>query len=538
MNKPRFIANVFLWGIGILALFGSVLIVFNTAKGLSGGSDAAGYVVSARNVVKGLGVGYFYPGGQFHLLNIHPPLYVLSVAWVAFFKIDVVQAARILDVIYFSAVLLLAGYIFHRFGTVSSFSLLAALVLAAYPPLFGIYHSAMTESLYFLLFLGSIFCLLVYQKNHLNRWWIVSATLIGLSVVTRYDGIAILPVGLTSVFLFDGGTLAQRFKKAALFGLLAILPLLIFGFTIHFNLGQPALGRDVNIDWSAVLDKFQQFRAATLAVLWSWLPFPGFLPIIKSRSRMIFLGLILVGAIGATLFAESRNKHVVPLKQDGDFQIFAIFALSFLFTIAFLIFTFLVFGLPARVDDRQLLPLYISAAMGLLAGFACWQKAWFRQRGWIQGLAWVVAGVFIFWDLQGAFAIIIANRAGSGPLSTTWQNSELVKAVSTLPQNALIISNRPDILLYWADRPAYDFILELQPGFIQDEKAMYGSDPSDRAQVAFREQGAALVIFGQGVSQDLANVFGEAGKIKGNTIFNGLTIGGKYPDGTIYFYPK
>jgi len=190
------------------------------------------------------------------------------------------------------------------------------------------------------------------------------------------------------------------------------------------------------------------------------------------------------------------------------------------------------------IDDRTYFPFLFSMLLGACAAFACWQAAWLRGRPWGQGLACLVAGLFVVGQIPGAWSALNNARAGGGSLSYSWQDSQLVSAVRALPRTTPVISNRTDVLLYWADRPAYDFISELQPGFVRDANALYGSDPTDRAQVAFREKEAALVIFGNDIPQELENVFYEPGRLRASTIFQGLVAGGRYPDGNLYFYPK
>ncbi len=537
MNKDRWIKNVFLWGACILALLGSAVIVYSTANGLSGFSDSVEYLVVARNIIHGVGMGYYFPGGRFYHPTIYPPFYMIALASGAIFKLDPLQTARLFDILFLATEVILLGYLFHRFSTISSFSLLAGLLFCVFSSIIWLYFSVMSEPLYFLLFLGSVICLLVYLQNQLNRWLILSAILVGLSIITRYDGIPTVLVGLLSIFLFDRGKFGQRLKKALLFGFLASLPLLVFGISIHFNLEQPSLVSNVS-SLSSLLITFQTYRASVLNLVWGWIPFQAAIPIQTSRARSFFLILFLVGVTVLTLFSVKRimDRQMTPAAEQGDFLIFMIFGLSAALSYIFLAFTFITFGLPARMDDRQLLPLYISTVLSLLGAVACWQKAWLTHRQWAQVFPWLIAGVFIYSSFPGTAAVITQAHAGGGSLAPTWKDSDLIEAVQALPQKTLIISNRPDVLLLWADRPAYDFLSSLHPNFI-DQKTIYGSDPSDEAQIAFREQGALLVIFDHNIPQEIANVYGENGRERGKTIFNGLVVDKPYSDGTIYFYP-
>jgi hypothetical protein len=80
--------------------------------------------------------------------------------------------------------------------------------------------------------------------------------------------------------------------------------------------------------------------------------------------------------------------------------------------------------------------------------------------------------------------------------------------------------------------------MEDMPKEFINQSTPYGSDMSDRSQVAFREHGAALVIFRSQFQGQLGGTFGEKGLARLKTIFTGLIVGGQYADGTIYFYPK
>jgi hypothetical protein len=96
-----------------------------------------------------------------------------------------------------------------------------------------------------------------------------------------------------------------------------------------------------------------------------------------------------------------------------------------------------------------------------------------------------------------------------------------------------VISNKSETVAMWADRPAYDLMENLHPGFLQDSSS-YGSDSTDSAQEAF-QQGAALVVFND-FNDQFEATYGQRGQERLKTIFDGLTILGRYPDGVIYIY--
>ena len=47
--------------VGLLSILGGAAAVYSTAKGPWGYSDSVAYIVSARNLLKGIGLGYYYP---------------------------------------------------------------------------------------------------------------------------------------------------------------------------------------------------------------------------------------------------------------------------------------------------------------------------------------------------------------------------------------------------------------------------------------------------------------------------------------------
>ena len=87
----------------------------------------------------------------------------------------------------------------------------------------------------------------------------------------------------------------------------------------------------------------------------------------------------------------------------------------------------------------------------------------------------------------------------------------------------------------WADRPALELFDYLTPGFVKED-FVYGLDEQDAAQREFR-RGAILVIFSDFPAQ-FESIYRNRGKERLLTIFDGLTVLGQYPDGTIYIYPE
>ena len=183
----------------------------------------------------------------------------------------------------------------------------------------------------------------------------------------------------------------------------------------------------------------------------------------------------------------------------------------------------------------MLLPLYVSNAIALLAACSYWSRRWLAGRwGWLKIIPWLVAGLFLFQYVPESTALLTRQHVNQG--LRAWENTPIVNAVRELPKDTPVISTRPNILLLWADRPAYPLIVDFSPAFLS-QSGPYGSDPQDPLQKIFRENGAALVDFND-LSPQFIQKYGKDSAARLDLLVKGLTIYRHMPDATIYFYPK
>ena len=134
----------------------------------------------------------------------------------------------------------------------------------------------------------------------------------------------------------------------------------------------------------------------------------------------------------------------------------------------------------------MLLPLYVSNVIALLAAFSLWGKSWLSGRwGWLKIIPWLVAALFLFQYVPESTAFISGQHVDPG--LRAWENSAIVEAVQQLPKDTPVISTRPNILLLWADRPAYPLTMDFSPAFLS-QSGPYGSDPQDPLQKIFRAE--------------------------------------------------
>ena len=525
--------------VGLLSLLGGAAAVYSTAKGPWGYSDCVAYIVSARNLLKGIGLGYYYPLGRFYVLTHYPPFYPLVLAGIGLFRVDLVAATRWLSIILFAATLYSAGLIIIRYSSSPWLAVLACILIGIFPTTLTMFSSSMSEPLFVFLFFLSGFSLVGYLRSDNYRWLFFSAVMTGLLPLTRYIGVAIAFAAAVSIPLFVPGTWKARIKKVALFGLIASLPIILWMVWVYFCVDHSLAGRGFQMDWDSLSNRFMEFRAVFLNTVWVWMPYGKYLISLRSRLRTILLALAVVGVAVVTLLAEQRaRKRDLQAGSSGDLRIFAVFGFSSLAYVAALALTYL-FTRPAPdIDDRMLLPVYMGVVMSMLGAFSSWRNAWLRNgKRWLMVIPWLVAAVFVYWYYPGSLWVAKYYHHGWGFTTYSWRYSETIQAVRELPSSMPVVSNNAALLLLWADRPAYEMMAKLPLDFI-DQSSPYGSDETNEAQVAFRERGAALVIFDSQLREQLVQAFGEKGLERWESLFNGLVLDGQYADGTIYYYPK
>jgi hypothetical protein len=533
--------NFLLLTLVVFAILAGSSVIYATANGPRGGSDSMGYLSESRNILRGIGPGVFSPDGSFGINSIQPPLYPLVLAGVGLTGMDLISAARILNIVFLTAIMIILWLVFYRYSKAPDLSILVLLLLVIFPPFLRTFLTAMTESLFLFLFVAGLFCLLSHMKTGSISWLIASAIFSGLMAFTRYSGLPWLAVGAIGILVFRNGLFLKRIKPAVLFFTVSILPFLLWASYLDFHVNLPMEGKALAFSWGFLHDKFQSFRADTIGILWNWVPFQSFLPIIKSRTRSIVLFLIICGFLFLTLFAVKRRYNRIRLsKENTDFQLFTLSGFLSLALLLFLVFTYIGFVPYVRLDDRQFILIFVCAVLGAMAAFACWQDVWSQRiGGWIKFVPWLIAVPFIVWYLPLSIDMLRSSHLGIGYLSNRWRSSPTMEVLRKLPKTVPVVSNNASIILFWADHPGHEIPFTIRPDFIS-QTTPYGSDTSDPIQRAFHDQGGVLVIFGKMdvLAQQFENVYGTPGRLRVKTLLEGLVVSGKYPDGVIYSFPK
>ncbi len=517
-----------------ISILDSLLIVYGTKWGPWAFSDSTEYIYSARNLLDGYGLGLFGPSGAFHPSLLHPPFYSLVLSFFGLLGVDLLSAARWLGVVLFGLTILITGLSLYYLTSSAWLSITCSLLLSVMPALVDVSSGVMSELLFVFTGLAGLFLLLVFLRDRSWIFLIAAALASGLTMLTRYAGLGFILAGLCTLLVFDRGSMKRRLSHLVIYGVLGGLPTI--GWLIWVR-SQSLSVRTIDIP-SNVFTQFSQLRLGVMKVFWSWIPFPSILPAYSynlARNLLIIALLVLVLISGLLTFWMRKKPISTSDPANGlsiTFSMLMLAVASLLVLGASYIFT----RPTPDINSRILLPVQIAVSLGLFALLFFIFKALQlpRQANLIPMV--LLVGVFFSNSLSTQKFITIYHNQGAGYTAPAYRQSKFIQAVMLLPPNIPLISNESALVLFYTGRPAYD-ITELADKSPTDVEAQYGADLDDPPQKAFRQQGAALVLFKSAYWQ-LDPIYGDQTATRLQSLTSGLTVQTQTNDGSIYFYPS
>jgi 4-amino-4-deoxy-L-arabinose transferase-like glycosyltransferase len=518
--------KIYLAVIVFFSILGGLIAFFCTANGPWGYSDPVAYISTARSIDNGQGLGYYEADGDFTQFTIQPPFYSIVISILGLFKVNLVRGVRWLNIFAFMASIFISGWIFYRYSRVPAMGIVASALMLTFPYMVVMFGSAYSEPLFILLILSAAWCLFAYLQKEKLYIFIISALVVGMIPLTRYAGVAMIVAAGLSVFFFSSGKSWPRLRKAALYVLIASLPIILWLAWVYVSHYHTIGGRKLEMNWSALAAKFQTFRGIFMDTVWLWVPFQTSTTFLRYRLRFALMGIGIIIMVVLSLLAVRRlKKDSIEGTDRSGMQLFAFFGMASLTFLGVVIATYLFTSPTIDIDNRMLLPFFVTTLMALLGGFALWEFAWFKRwMGVLRLIPWLIAVVCILWYYPQTRQKVKYYSAGEGYTAYHWDSSELIQAVRDLPSDQPVIANDWGILLLWTGRPIYGFWNTLPSKPIQT--TMYGTDSRDKMQSVFCEQKAALVIIND---DDFSS--------QSPNLFQGLTVYGEYPDGMIYLCP-
>lgn len=535
VNKQKLLA---LTAILLLSLCRAAIIHYSTYWGPRAGSDSVAYIVAARNLLKGHGLTVTRASGRLVPLSYRPPMYSLVLGGIGFLGLDLIAAARWLNIILFALTIFLVGLGFYLLTRSIWFSIATSAFVLTSPFLIDNFTQAMSEPLFFFAGIAGIFLLLLYLDNRKSLYLIAAALATGVAFTTRYMGAALILAGLVVLVLFRRCSWKLRVKDAFIYSVLASIPMALWLIWFY---SQPIAGMTSVYDFEVgnIWGQLEPFRVTLVERYWAWLPFTQLVESQQHRHRLLVLGsitLIEILLITIALVKMWRSDDKDPFADRGIqlMALLATFIIAFIALFAFS-YVFVVYPKPALYDRIQSPGLMAWMILHFLVAYVLC-RAW-PSRKLLHALPILIASALIASSLSTSLEMVEQlHQKGGGLTGMRWHQSEVLEAVKELPPEILIISNEPDAILLHTDRPAYSIpeLSETEPGatFFR-----FGDDLNDGVQRIFRQEGAALVLFEEFYWQ-LAKIYTRREVDERlNTFVDGLNIYRTTEDGTIYFFP-
>lgn len=529
MKIPRWTLLI----ITVLSLVGSLAIIFSTRWGPWAFSDSVEYIVSARNLLQGKGLGFYAPSGTFERLTLHPPLYPLLLSAFGLFGADLLAATHWLNVFLFGATIFTTGVFTYRLLRSSWLALILSAIVLTMPTLVDVYSGAMSEPLFIFTATLSVYLLALYLAEGDHRWMIPAAITGGLAFLSRYPGIAIITTGLIGILFLNRLLWWQRLRDLLTYSAISLTPTgfwLVWIYLHTQTLSSRHFSFEINF-WQALIP----FRLELSEIFWSWLPFPKLLP---SYSYQMTFNLLLVSGVLLLLgfaFSLTRMERAGCIKWPLNRE----FCFVFLWIVALLAYLGLlaasyVFTTPTPdLIPRTLLPVQLFLVY-ILLGASLFFIQVLRLPRWSALIPILITSVVIISNAQSSWRLIRTyNQAGAGFTAAHWHKMDIVEAVKMLPVDIPIITNEAAAVLLLTDRAGYDFC---NIPCDQPENVRYGDNKNDEVQRIFQDEGAALVlIYARCPKQDQTWLVERLAQIENLT--RGLMVAESSCNGAIYFYP-
>jgi len=518
----------------IISLMGSLMIYFSTYWGPWAFSDSVEYIVSARNLLAGHGLGLYGPSGTFHPLSLHPPFYSLVLSFVGLFGADLVTTARWIDVSLFGLTILLVGIALYTSTQSAWLPIIVSFMLFSMPDLVDIFSGAMSEPLFIFTGLAGISLILLFLRNNRYIVLLAAALFSGLSILTRYSGLSFIITGIICLLVFSQRSWKSRIPSILIYGVVSCLP--IIGWLIWLKI--QSLSASTFLFTTNISEQISKLRLGIMGIFWSWLPFTSLLPRytynLARNLLIIFIFLMLILLIVSAWKMHQNNMKVI---HSSNGLLFAgsliVFAIAFLFVFCF---SYLFTYPTPDLNSRIILPVQVAAVIAIFLLFLFFIRAWPSLK-WLNLIPiFLSLGISISYLHDSIEIVSKYHQFGSGYTSRNWRKSGTILLVEQLSPNIPIITNETALVLLYTGRPAYE-ISELVDREPQDITNRYGDDLNDPAQIAFRENGAALVLFSSSI-WEFQQLYGDQASHRLENFTRGLFLYAHTADGLIYFYPS
>jgi 4-amino-4-deoxy-L-arabinose transferase-like glycosyltransferase len=377
-------------GYGLLSV---AMVLFMTRRGISLSFDSINYL----SVAKTIGLGRWTDS----LVGTWPPFYPLLIALLNSLGFLGEESARIISMIMYSALVIMI-FLLAKATAGRLVAHLASVSMLLCAPLLFVYSHCWSETVYVAVSAISLLVLQSYYKStgvRSMRLLLWAAAFVGLALLTRYIGVALLLAGLLIVLLKKEIRVSiDKIKALILFGVIACAPLAIYLMSCyHYRNRLPGYGHRampslwentvsfLSTTYHDLLTFELRFADAKLfPYLISWQP--GIvIPVLGKITGVIFLLLLI------TYFSLRSYRHT-----SGSLIVAVTYVVCYSLSLIFLTSTFV----PISLATRFCVPIYPFIIVLVFAVIirTCKSAAQRKTKFLVWGASIVV--VLSFWSIQ------------------------------------------------------------------------------------------------------------------------------------------
>jgi hypothetical protein len=468
-------------------LIAALLLVTSRRWGVSVEADGAAYLDSASNLAHGRGLVLnpmlepFAHGKTPFPLFWWPPLYPSLLALVNWAGLGLITAASWVDASLLVGTAILIGMLVRSATRSLKAGFAAAVFLAISPAIFTIYSAAFSEPLF--LFLSYLGLGLLAAHLRSGRWstLVLAATSIALALLARYAGLPLVATGVLALMLFGRRSLLDRLTRSMCFGLVALLPLVLWLVRNDVETGFTT-GRLVS--WHPLtLRRLVHETSDTTLFLF---------PELHGAAHVMAFGLMAAALIATAPFVWRRIKaESIPPFIVIVFLYIPVYAISLVLT------TFL-FDSATNLTMRFLLPLYPGVVALIVWAFSSAAAASPALR---KSLVLVVGATACLALVSTAVLARDLHSKGREFTSQAWRTSDGIAWIRARPAGVKIYTNAGIVAYFLTGRYVSSVPVELQAVTASPNPA-YREELSTLVRDVRR--GAVVVIFEHTPSRSMA----------------------------------
>lgn len=489
-----------------ISLGGALLVLVATHLGIGISPDSIYYIGGARSFLAG--EGFRHPLGE--LISHYPPFYPLLLSAISIFGTDPIESSRWLNALIMAANIFLAGIISYRLlakkaPSATWFSVIAAILAASSIGMLEIHTMAWTEPLYLLLqMLGLTLLASYFERNNIITL-LAAGLFIGLALLTRYAGVAIIGTGVVGLAVLGKNPFRQRLIALFTFTAASGLPLIIWLIRNWIFVGTTT-NRDFTFH---ALNRAHFWEALTTISSWALIPTsaPTLIKLVP-----ILMVLLLVGGVSIVLILQAKpeNKNRLLGRLPEIPYVIWLFVLLIPLYVGTLIFTNMFLNTYTPLDRRILSPLYIPIVIVVIYFLGIFYHQLLARRVPKILLASFLIGFTCLQLLNGYQYFTNIYATGLGFNASVWFQSETLKAVQQLPEGVTYFSNAPEALYIHTDHPSFK-IPQAVRIVDQNPNANYDEDV-ERLDAEISNGPVAIVVFnlpGRNSEEDYATLLGS-----------------------------